>query len=427
MIFRLAIYDSTHYASNSFWCYREVSLDISLLEGLYRLLVVNQDIANLAAINRMEKRIGISLLDDHTGVIYRIFPGQETSRLSSVVIALVFDRQAGALGDVLAVLKSCAFLSQYIADHEKSNGVLACPLKAPHSLVCEIEIPQLTNKECPFKFTPFSASEIKTPDFKSDRHSSSTPWDDLLATLHTYTSHSGELVCTAHFNADGQAELHTLWLPMTIKKEYRPPEINEKVVQPKEHQCRKKKSPRLILITVACLTIVILVSLLIHKPPPPPQDHILLQFAKIDSFAFPGTRSNDPLTAGEVFYTTIGQHKTALKDFEWLLENGNLQAKCYALVALRDFAPEKFSELASHQPTDSKVVVYRDGKISKEPFSKILTWIRDGEFSRIPHMPLSSENPSPNLQTNHSPAFSSSPVTAITNKTQNITTIPQGE
>jgi len=211
--FQLAIYDSTQYAHNSFWCFRESSISLAHLERFYRLLVLNQDIASLDVISKVSPRTGLGFLSQDIGVSYRIFPGQESSRLSSVVIALFFDLSTWRDFDVTSVWNQIQEIEQYITQHQRENGILSCPLRNPSKLVFETELPCLPLSDHSQNLTPYSLQDTKLPDFRSARFISNAPSETLLNTLQAYAQQAGELVCSAHFKSDNQAEIHALWLP----------------------------------------------------------------------------------------------------------------------------------------------------------------------------------------------------------------------
>lgn len=209
----LAIYDSTRFIDGSFWCYRHPEINPHLLDVFYSFLVKNQDIANLSEITNVQQRLGVALLDERTSVVYRIFAGQETSRLSSVVIALFFDLNTCRDIDVIAIWTHVKEIEQYITQHQRENGILSCPLRNPSQLVFEAELPCQPLSGHSQNLTAYSLQDTKLPDFRSDRFMSIAPKETLLNTLQTYARQAGELVCTAHFKNDNQAEIHALWLP----------------------------------------------------------------------------------------------------------------------------------------------------------------------------------------------------------------------
>jgi len=214
----LAIYDSTRCVDGSFWCYRHPEISPQLLETFYSFLVKNQDIANLSEITNVQQRVGVALVNERSGVVYRIFAGQETSRLSSVVIALFFDLNTWRDIDVTAIWTHVKEIEQYITQHQRENGILSCPLRNPSQLVFEAELPYLPLSGHSQNLTAYSMQDTKLPDFRSDRFMSIAPRETLLNTLQTYVHQAGELVCTAHFKNDNQAEIQALWLP-TPKQE----------------------------------------------------------------------------------------------------------------------------------------------------------------------------------------------------------------
>jgi hypothetical protein len=76
-------------------------------------------------------------------------------------------------------------------------------------------------------------------------------------------------------------------------------------------------------------------------------DTVLERAAKVARFAFGGTGHAGVISHGEQDYKSILAHKSALADFEKLYSQGNLQAKCYALVGINKPQPRSLQRVGT--------------------------------------------------------------------------------
>src|SRR3954471_36404 len=111
-------------------------------------------------------------------------------------------------------------------------------------------------------------------------------------------------------------------------------------------------------------------------------DALLNRMAKVDMFACGGVGFGSATSEGEKDYRTLLSRPSAEADFERLFAVGNPQAKCYALVGLRQMNPKRSEALAtSLQSSGIAVHVMRGCVMSKDPMSQIIKSIRAGIYS----------------------------------------------
>jgi hypothetical protein len=114
-----------------------------------------------------------------------------------------------------------------------------------------------------------------------------------------------------------------------------------------------------------------------------PVDATFERLAKVERFAFGGVGYAGVISPGEKDYRVILARPSALADFERLYLSGNLQAKCYALVAIRKLNPQRFKELTQSSRTLKEQVATVHGCIiSQEPLGDIIREIESGKYSR---------------------------------------------
>jgi hypothetical protein len=112
-------------------------------------------------------------------------------------------------------------------------------------------------------------------------------------------------------------------------------------------------------------------------------DTVLERAAKVARFAFGGTGYAGVISDGEQDYKSILAHKSALADFEKLYSQGNLQAKCYALVGINKLNPARFKELARRLRTSNEKVATMHGCILfDEAFADVIRQIESSQYSR---------------------------------------------
>src|SRR6266851_2161131 len=107
-----------------------------------------------------------------------------------------------------------------------------------------------------------------------------------------------------------------------------------------------------------------------------PIDTVLERAAKVARFAFGGTGYAGVISDGEQDYRAILARKSAPADFEKLYSQGNLPAKCYALVGINKLNPARFKELAPPLRTSNEKVATMHGCIlSDEAFADVVRQI----------------------------------------------------
>ena len=84
---------------------------------------------------------------------------------------------------------------------------------------------------------------------------------------------------------------------------------------------------------------------------------------------------------GEVAFREIYNRPSAKDDFLKLLNAGNPQARCYALVALRDLNPQIYSsEIEKYKKDKTKVTTIGGCMIAVFPMSSVATNIEAGYY-----------------------------------------------
>jgi hypothetical protein len=90
----------------------------------------------------------------------------------------------------------------------------------------------------------------------------------------------------------------------------------------------------------------------------------------------------EPISSGEKDYKIILARTSAAADFEKLYSEGNLQAKCYALVGIHKLNAVRFKDLASPMRSSRKIVATMHGCIvSKEAFGDVIKQIESGRYA----------------------------------------------
>jgi hypothetical protein len=111
------------------------------------------------------------------------------------------------------------------------------------------------------------------------------------------------------------------------------------------------------------------------------KDTALDRLAKVGRFAFGPTGNAGVISPGEKDYGTVLATSTALADFEKLFTEGNVQAKCYALVGIRKLDPSRFKRLAQPLTESSETVTTLHGCIvSHAPVAEVLQQIAAGKY-----------------------------------------------
>ena len=113
-----------------------------------------------------------------------------------------------------------------------------------------------------------------------------------------------------------------------------------------------------------------------HKDP-------IARLMKVSHFSFGGVGFAGATSDGETAYNEIMARPTAAADFEKLFQAGNSQAKAYALAALFQVNPSKFTELSELFCKQTAQVSTMTGCIvSHSAPSAIVDQIASGIFSK---------------------------------------------
>ena len=107
----------------------------------------------------------------------------------------------------------------------------------------------------------------------------------------------------------------------------------------------------------------------------------LKTLSSIHDFAFGGIGVAGATSEGEVAFRQIYNRPSAKDDFLKLLNSGNPQAKCYALVALRGLNPQiYFSKIETYKKDTTKVTTIGGCMIAVFPMSSVATNIEAGYY-----------------------------------------------
>ena len=107
------------------------------------------------------------------------------------------------------------------------------------------------------------------------------------------------------------------------------------------------------------------------------------RLAKVEHFAFGGVGFAGVMSEGEKDYRVIRQHPLAIAQFARLYREGNLQAKLYAVVGMRQLAPGRYDEFVRELRLSKQTVVTMHGCIvSEEPLSEELKQIEKGNYDK---------------------------------------------
>lgn len=111
------------------------------------------------------------------------------------------------------------------------------------------------------------------------------------------------------------------------------------------------------------------------------QETALYRLSNVGQFAFGPTGNSAVISTGEKDYRTVLARSTALADFEKLFADGNIQAKCYALVGIHKLNPNRFKQLTQPLTKSSETVTIMQGCIvSQAPLNQILKQIAAGKY-----------------------------------------------
>ena len=107
----------------------------------------------------------------------------------------------------------------------------------------------------------------------------------------------------------------------------------------------------------------------------------LQTLSSIHDFAFGGIGVAGTTSEGEVAFREIYNRPSAKDDFLKLLNAGNPQARCYALVALRGLSPQIYSsEIEKYKKDKTKVTTIGGCMIAVFPMSSVATNIEAGYY-----------------------------------------------
>ena len=107
----------------------------------------------------------------------------------------------------------------------------------------------------------------------------------------------------------------------------------------------------------------------------------LKTLSSIHDFAFGGIGVAATTSEGEVVFREIYNRPSAKDDFLELLNSGNPQAKCYALVALRSLDPQIYSsKIEKYKKDKTNVTTIGGCMIAVLPRSSVATNIEAGYY-----------------------------------------------
>lgn len=104
----------------------------------------------------------------------------------------------------------------------------------------------------------------------------------------------------------------------------------------------------------------------------------------VQEFAFGPVGVKGELSVGEQAFAAILKKKASVRYIVAAFDNGTPEARCYALVALREFSPQLFSDSEPTLRNNSPYgIAVRDGMTVKAvPTPKILDAIEGGNYRR---------------------------------------------
>ena len=103
--------------------------------------------------------------------------------------------------------------------------------------------------------------------------------------------------------------------------------------------------------------------------------------ARVDAFSFGGVGVAGTPSAGELEFRGVLARSDALRVFQKLLESGNSEAKCYALVGIRKLAPKDFPALAApFRDGTAKIKTISGCMIMEQPMGAVVAGIERGNY-----------------------------------------------
>lgn len=114
------------------------------------------------------------------------------------------------------------------------------------------------------------------------------------------------------------------------------------------------------------------------------------------TFAFGGVGFAGTISEGEIAFREIWKQSDAAQRFEAIFQQATPEARCYALTALRELAPDRFKECAEQfRKNPPKEIKMMTGCIvSTLPGIQILEQIEEGKYTR--YIPKSEIKKKPN-------------------------------
>lgn len=105
------------------------------------------------------------------------------------------------------------------------------------------------------------------------------------------------------------------------------------------------------------------------------------KLAAVHDFAFGGVGFAGTTSAGETAFREVMERKTAEADFVALLDSGNPQARCYALVGLRLLNPTALGTQVKRFAKDKTTVSTMAGcMIAQQPMLSVVATISAGHY-----------------------------------------------
>jgi hypothetical protein len=112
-------------------------------------------------------------------------------------------------------------------------------------------------------------------------------------------------------------------------------------------------------------------------------DSVVDRLAKVEVFAFGGVGFTGVISPGEKDYWLLRSQSTAEADFEKLFTVGSPEAKCYALVGLRQLNSEKFKALSASLRSSQIEVSTMHGCIMRhEVMAALVERIQAGDYTK---------------------------------------------
>jgi hypothetical protein len=125
----------------------------------------------------------------------------------------------------------------------------------------------------------------------------------------------------------------------------------------------------------------LLTAMLLFAGPQTSQDTVLDHLSKVERFAFGPTGYAGVISTGEKNFKAVLARSTAKPDFEKLFTEGNIEAKCYALVGIQKLNAARFKELVHFLEESKETVTTMEGCIILHvPFTQIIQRISADKY-----------------------------------------------